>query len=226
MLRQGNAGVFILIMMPSAESSTHDPLTSRLMQVIDAVPDSVVATDARGDILFTNPAFVDLVQLNNASLVEQQPLSNWLGRSPVDINLLLANLRKSGRISSLKSQIRGEHGITEEVEVSGTSITGHDSGELGFGFIIRSAARRLTPPIGNLGTSRSVEQLTELVGSVPLKELVRESADLIERLSIETALRLTGNNRAAAAEMLGLSRQSLYVKLRRHQIDDDLADSD
>jgi DNA-binding protein Fis len=28
-------------------------------------------------------------------------------------------------------------------------------------------------------------------------------------------LNLTGNNRASAAEMLGLSRQSLYVKLRR-----------
>jgi transcriptional regulator PpsR len=144
----------------------------------------------------------------------------------VDINLLLGNLRKNGRISCLKSQMRGEHGITEDVEISATSITGHDSGELGFGFFIRSAARRLSPPIGDLGESRSVEQLTELVGSVPLKELVRESADLIERLSIETALRMTGNNRAAAAEMLGLSRQSLYVKLRRHQIDDEPAADD
>ena len=37
----------------------------------------------------------------------------------------------------------------------------------------------------------------------------------IEKLSIEAALELTGDNRASAAEMLGLSRQSLYVKLRR-----------
>ncbi|MEM0944510.1 MAG: helix-turn-helix domain-containing protein, partial [Pseudomonadota bacterium] len=36
-----------------------------------------------------------------------------------------------------------------------------------------------------------------------------------EKMCIETALRMTGNNRASAAEMLGLSRQSLYVKLRR-----------
>jgi DNA-binding protein Fis len=27
---------------------------------------------------------------------------------------------------------------------------------------------------------------------------------------------MTGDNRASAAEMLGLSRQSLYVKLRRY----------
>ncbi|MFX4955918.1 helix-turn-helix domain-containing protein [Acinetobacter baumannii] len=32
---------------------------------------------------------------------------------------------------------------------------------------------------------------------------------------MEAALELTRDNRASAAEMLGLSRQSLYVKLRR-----------
>jgi DNA-binding NtrC family response regulator len=54
------------------------------------------------------------------------------------------------------------------------------------------------------------------VGRVPLKELVRESTDMIERLCIEAALELTGDNRASAAEILGLSRQSLYAKLNRH----------
>jgi DNA-binding NtrC family response regulator len=34
-------------------------------------------------------------------------------------------------------------------------------------------------------------------------------------MCIEAALQLTHDNRASAAEMLGLSRQSLYVKLRR-----------
>jgi hypothetical protein len=34
---------------------------------------------------------------------------------------------------------------------------------------------------------------------------------MIEKTCIETALGVTKNNRAAAAEMLGLSRQSLYV---------------
>jgi DNA-binding NtrC family response regulator len=37
-------------------------------------------------------------------------------------------------------------------------------------------------------------------------------------MCIEAALELTHNNRASAAEMLGLSRQSLYVKLRRFGI--------
>jgi DNA-binding NtrC family response regulator len=65
---------------------------------------------------------------------------------------------------------------------------------------------------------RSNDELRELVGRVPLKDIVAETSDLIERLCIETALELTGDNRAAAAEMLGLSRQSLYVKLRRYGV--------
>jgi DNA-binding NtrC family response regulator len=61
----------------------------------------------------------------------------------------------------------------------------------------------------------SVEQLSQLVGRVPLKDIVRETTDMIERMCIEAALELTEDNRASAADVLGLSRQSLYVKLRR-----------
>jgi DNA-binding NtrC family response regulator len=63
---------------------------------------------------------------------------------------------------------------------------------------------------------RIVEQLLARVGQVPLRDIVRESTDLIERLCIEAALTRAGDNRALAAEMLGLSRQSLYAKLHRH----------
>jgi hypothetical protein len=38
--------------------------------------------------------------------------------------------------------------------------------------------------------------------------------DLIERLCIEAALRITHDNRASAAEMLGLSRQGFYATPR------------
>jgi DNA-binding NtrC family response regulator len=50
--------------------------------------------------------------------------------------------------------------------------------------------------------------------------MVRESTDIFERLAIEAALRLTNDNRASAAQILGLSRQGLYMKLRRYGIGD------
>ena len=61
---------------------------------------------------------------------------------------------------------------------------------------------------------------SELIGRVPLKELIREAVDVIEKMCIEAALRQTDNNRASAADLLGLSRQSLYIKLRRHGLED------
>jgi DNA-binding NtrC family response regulator len=49
-----------------------------------------------------------------------------------------------------------------------------------------------------------------------LREIVGETTELIEKLAIQAALKLTQDNRATAAEILGLSRQSLYSKLHRH----------
>ena len=49
-----------------------------------------------------------------------------------------------------------------------------------------------------------------------LRDIVGETTDVIERMCIEAALTLTSNNRASAAEILGLSRQSLYSKLNRY----------
>ena len=56
------------------------------------------------------------------------------------------------------------------------------------------------------------------VGQVPLRKLVRAQIDIFEKDCIEATLRLTGNNRAATAKVLGLSRQGLYDKLRRYGI--------
>jgi len=41
---------------------------------------------------------------------------------------------------------------------------------------------------------------------------------VVEKMCIETAIGMTSNNRVAAAGMLGLSRQSLYVKLRKYDL--------
>ena len=82
--------------------------------------------------------------------------------------------------------------------------------------MIRDAARiEQTRPAGAPVTDDNVRSVMELVGSATLKEIVAETTNVVERMCIETAVELTMNNRVAAAEMLGLSRQSLYVKLRK-----------
>ena len=76
------------------------------------------------------------------------------------------------------------------------------------------------PPRRPTGCTARHRIFSELIGRVPLKELIRESADVIEKLCIEAALTQTENNRAAAADLLGLSRQSLYLKLKRYGLED------
>jgi len=64
----------------------------------------------------------------------------------------------------------------------------------------------------------NVESVVELIGRESLRDIVAKTTDVVEKMCIETAVELTSNNRVAAAEMLGLSRQSLYVKLRKYDL--------
>lgn len=189
---------------------------SRITEMFDRLPDALVVTDGDGRILAINRAFVDLAQLANEEQALGESLERWFGRSGVDLGVLLANLRDSGEVRLFATRLRGDLGGSAEVEISATRLGAQD--EPAFGFALRR--RRTAEGRSPRALTRSVEQLTELVGRVSLKELVRETTDVIERLCIEAALELTRDNRASAAEMLGLSRQSLYVKLRRYGLGD------
>ncbi len=186
-----------------------------LEAVLDRIPDAFVLVDRAGIIRAVNAAFLDLTGLPRAEQVVAEPFSRFLARPDIDFDLMLGQLRTDGMLRNFETRLRTRHGELEDVEVSAVSV--ERGGDLHHGFVIRSIARRIgRAEEDGAGTPRSVEQLTELVGRVALKDIVRESTDLIERLCIEAALRYTSNNRASAAEILGLSRQSLYSKLHRH----------
>ena len=187
-----------------------------LSQLVQSLPDGFVVTTPEGEVITANTAFVELAQMTREEHLVGEPIGRWLGRPGVDVQVMLAALRQQGSLRLFNTVVHGEHGVDAEVEVSAVSVT--DASPPCLGFSVRHVGRRLagTGASAERGSLRSVEQLTQLVGRMPLKDLVRESTDLIEQLCIEAALQLTQGNRAAAAEMLGLSRQSLYVKLRRY----------
>lgn len=192
---------------------------ARLADFVDSTPDAFVLVSADGRIITANPAFLELAQLPNEATARGEELSRYLGRQAVELDVLLAQVRGRGPVRLFRTQLRGDQGAEAEVEVSAASVL--DGGQQCFGFTIRDIGPRPAPiESGGPVLPAAAGQLTELVGRVPLKELVREATDVIEKLAIEAALELTNNNRASAAEMLGLSRQSLYVKLRRYGIGD------
>jgi transcriptional regulator PpsR len=204
---------------PAAAAVNGHAAPGRFMEVFQRLPDALVVCDAEGRILGANRSFLDLAQLASEEQVRNESLERWLGRPGVDLGVLTANLRQGGEVRLFATTLRGELGSSVEVEISATRLGDPDAPA--YAYAIRNVERRrAVEPRDARTLPRSVEQLTELVGRVSLKELVRETTDVIERLCIEAALELTRDNRASAAEMLGLSRQSLYVKLRRYGLGD------
>ena len=207
------------------DNSAGSGVQAALLKLVQSSPDCVVVTDAEGLIVSANEAFLELVHLTAESQVRSESLGRWLGRTGVELNVLITTLRQRGSIRLFPTSLRDDHGSVTDIEISAT-LTHESEGTL-LGFMIRDVSRR--PSVltkGDKELPRSASQLAELVGRVPMKDIVGETSDLIEQLCIEAALDLTRDNRAAAAEMLGLSRQSLYVKLRRYGMSDPLADNE
>lgn len=205
----------------STDAATGAPRAA-LSQVFERLPDGFVLTDPDGRVLSANAAFVELAQMAAEGQLLGESIDRWLGRPGVDMQVMLATLKQQGALRLFATAVRGEHGVDAEVEVSAVAVPDADPPCLGFS--VRHVGRRIGPALqAGKAAPRSVEQLTQLVGRMPLKDLVRESTDLIEQLCIEAALQLTQGNRASAAEMLGLSRQSLYIKLHRYGMADSTA---
>ena len=204
-----------------ADSGDHGPLRD----AIEAMPDAFVIADADMIVTAANLAFVELVAAASADQIRGRPLGDFVGRPGVDLELINNQLAKHGFARNVSTIVGGHDGSDgEPVELSAVRTEGDP---VTCAFVIRPIGRRLRdlPPSAQ-DLPRSVEQLTDLVGRMSLKDIVRESTDLIERLCIEAALNYTADNRASAAEILGLSRQSLYSKLHRYGLGNLVAEED
>lgn len=206
--------LFVLIRIDTGERSDSTE-ASAMLNTLESMPDAFVLTDADWRIVAANLAFAELIGAASIDQVRGRLLGEFVGRPGIDLELIQGQLQKQGYARNVNSVIGASDSLEgEPIELSAVR-TGEDEPHIGV--VIRPIARRLRdlPPMPQ-EMPRSVEQLTELVGRMSLKDIVRESTDLIERLCIEAALAYTSDNRASAAEILGLSRQSLYSKLHRY----------
>ena len=222
LFRQDNNAYF-LVRAVNPEQQRRNAVESQPYSVnalIENLPDPFVITDDSNQILSANTAFLDLVQLASQEQLRGKSIDHWLGRTEVDFRVLANTLQECGSVRRYTTAVRGELGATEEVEVSVVATNGEGQRCLAYLFRQVALVGYEQVPQGDSDLHRSVEKLAELVGRVPLKDIVRETTDMIERMCIEAALTLTGDNRASAADVLGLSRQSLYVKLRRFGLRD------
>ncbi|MEX1251800.1 MAG: transcriptional regulator PpsR [Hyphomonas sp.] len=215
----GDARLVVKFVGEATASKAGETTRDQLLRTLEALPDAFVVTDDELRILAANQAFLEMAHLSEEEQATGARLSKYLGRSTTDLNVLVSTLKNNGNARNFATVLRDRFNTEEQVEVSAVS-TG--AGRLTYyAFSVRIVSRRLPsgPPPGE-ELPRSVDHLTNLVGRMPLKDIVRDSTSLIERLCIEAALKLTDDNRASAAEILGLSRQGLYSKLKRFGIED------
>lgn len=211
--------VLLLQFTPAAINPIQQPRElSTLEGLIERSPDGFVAIDATGVVYHANQSFLDLVQIGAKSSVIGESLSRWLWRPGADLTALLANVRKHGGVKLFTTAIRGELGTETEVEISAAIGAGSDAKSIGV--LIRNIARRL--PVHGEGDllRTALGSISEQIGKSSLRKLVKNTVSIVEQHYVKEALELAGGNRTATAELLGLSRQSLYAKLSRYGLDD------
>ena len=223
LFRQSRAPLLIVRIEPAVDTVAAHRLDATLGDVVERMPDAFVLVDRDLTVLTANAAFLELTEMPSIERVVGARLAAWVGRPGIDLELIVGQLREHGSVRNVATILRGAAGAQEEIEISGV-VAPMGSSDC-YGFTIRNVGRRLRPTPAIVGdVPRSVGQLTELVGRMSLKEIVRESTDMIERLCIEAALVYTSDNRASAAEILGVSRQSFYSKLHRHGLGNLMSD--
>ena len=215
--------VYLLQFNSTGSTRIETSPTFSVEQLMRRVPDGFVVLDENGRILQANEAFLELVQVGAEGGVIGERIGQWLGRPGADLAVLLTNLARYGVIRLFPTTIRGELGTHTEVEIS--AIGNRDTHPQFIGMILRDVSRRLPLADAAERATPELEPLTRTVGKTPLLKLVRDTVDIVERRYLEEALQLTHGNRTAAAELLGLSRQSLYTKLNRYGMDQNTAAS-
>ena len=191
-----------------------DPLAANLRQLFYRGVDGIVFTDKDGTILAASESFLNLTDTSTLSAMRGRSLADYLARGSVDLKVLLDNARRAGHLRMYSTKVTTDFDGQVAVDISATWL--NDRTNPVMALVVRDASRSEALRSTMSTTDSNMRNVLDLVGSSSLKDIVAETTNVVEKICIETAVELTRNNRVAAAEMLGLSRQSLYVKLRKY----------
>ncbi|TFL19319.1 transcriptional regulator PpsR [Jannaschia formosa] len=183
-----------------------------LAALFDGAREAIVLTDAEDRILRANDSFLTMMEVDSLTELRGRSFGDLLSRGRVDLKVL----QDGGQTGPLSTRLITRFGSHLAVEITCAGPVG-----AGQGYVLREADRFAqldsdATPEDDLTGGSDAGRVRALVGSAPLRDIVASMTDVIEKQCIEAAVELTSNNRVAAAEMLGLSRQSLYVKLRKY----------
>lgn len=201
----------------SAQSQESDR-SLMLQNLFEKGTDAIVFLDGNGTIKAANEAFLNLTDSHSQSVVIDRAFSDFLSRGAVDLKVLLDNVKRLGHLRHYRTRLNTDYMGEVSVELSASLF--QDRGKQIIAIVARDSVLKdsIVWPSAPGAENEGLRNVMRLVGYSTLKEIVDETTEIIEKMCIEAALEMSGNNRAAAAELLSLSRQSLYVKLRKFGI--------
>jgi transcriptional regulator PpsR len=221
--------LFPLLAPPMAEPSGTLSLSNGrpvpMDDLLERLPDALVVIDREGTIVRANEAFLDLIQAGHSASVLGERLGRWMSRPGADIGVLLATVQRHRFMRRFATTLQGEHSQDVEVEISAAGNA--DNSNDFIALLIRDVSRRMVQPAGSPQAAQgegntllaALGAMADHLGRTSLPNLIRETVGVVEKHYIEAALDEADGNRTATAELLGLSRQSLYMKLNRYGLD-------
>lgn len=194
---------------------------SRLTKVMSSFftrsADAIALTSATGDLIDANESFITLTGISDPSRLSERNIDDFLARGSIDSRIIYRSLADTRKIYAYQTTVRDEVGAEAKVDLAGYALD--IDGEQVVLFMIRDLRSRPAKVQGpEVLTDEAAQNIVDLIGGVDLKDIVSDTTEVVEKMCIEVVLEMTSNNRVAAANMLGLSRQSLYVKMRKYGI--------
>ncbi len=186
-----------------------------LAEFVEHTPDAVVISDSIGRVLMANPAFASMCQVHDETQLKGRPLSDWLVDGPAGLEALLVQVRQHGIVPRARVDLGAGRDTAVAVELSAALLAEGDQECIGF------TLRRHEPAVAS-GLplvdefADAIRRVTEQLGNVSLPRLVREATELAEGHLIRLAVDRSGGDVAQAAEVLGISIDSLLLRMRRH----------
>lgn len=212
----------LLMRMRRAEARGGDS-ARRLAEFVERTPDALAITDSHGRLQAANPSFHALCAGDGRSAIGRT-LVELLGDPAGRLGGLITAVRHLG----LANEARVPTGSHEDplrlqqVEVSASLLAEGDQECIGF------TLRRPPVPQGGVmepaqGLGEAIEALTARLGHTPLPELMQEASRVAERHLILAALAHAKGHAPTAAGWLGITPDSLSLRLMRHGL---MADGD
>ena len=132
---------------------------------------------------------MNLTDTASLAALRGRSLADFLARGTVDLKVLLDNSRRSGRMRHYATRLMTVFSAQVAVEVSATWL--NDRPLPIMALIVRDASRAeaLRRP-GFAPGEEGVSSVVELVGSSKLKDIVAETADVVERMCVCLCIRL------------------------------------